>query len=93
MVIHDIVCIILYECHLSKLNIYVYLSFRNRIKFLLQLINLLADPAVSYLCTVSGPGFLLPDHYSTLISHLNKRECIGLKTLYIRVRYVKMKKE
>ncbi|XP_065210003.1 uncharacterized protein LOC135838347 [Planococcus citri] len=68
--------------HILKLAV---LKDKNRIHVLLQLINLLIDSSVGYLCPVSGTGYLLADHYSTLIHHLRNRECTGLKSLYIKV--------
>ena len=62
-----------------------FFFFRNCIHVLLQLINLLIDSSFGYLCPVSGTGYLLADHYSTLIHHLKNRECTGLKSLYIKV--------
>lgn len=59
---------------------------RNRIEVLLQLINILIDPNITYLCCYSGRTFrILPKHYSTLITYLKMRNAIGLKFLHIVV--------
>ncbi|KAK7602100.1 hypothetical protein V9T40_009541 [Parthenolecanium corni] len=70
--------------HILKLAV---LRDRNRIEVLLQLINILIDPNITYLCCYSGRTFrILPKHYSTLITYLKMRNAVGLKFLHIVIK-------